>query len=88
MKIIISVILISILIGQSTAFFEPIEAVNGGTDCAYCTLIVTMVEKLAIVYNDTIENSLKKICQYLPNGIFRFTCEQAIIFYGPIIIDG
>ncbi|RNA11317.1 acyloxyacyl hydrolase [Brachionus plicatilis] len=89
MKIFIfSVFLVSLFYGHSALISESIKGVNGGTDCAYCTLLVTIVEKLAIVYNDTIENSLNNLCQFLPDGIFRFTCQQAVSFYGPIIIDG
>ena len=62
--------------------------VNGGTDCAYCTIIVTMVEELSIVYNDTVEESLNNLCQFLPDGIFRTTCKEAVELYGPVIING
>lgn len=89
MKILIlSIIFASLFTGKLAFIPGQLGGVNGGTDCAYCTLIVAMVEKLTIVYNDTIENTLNNFCEFFPDGIFRFTCKQAVIFYGPIIIDG
>ncbi|CAF0849277.1 unnamed protein product [Brachionus calyciflorus] len=65
-----------------------LTSVNGGTNCAFCTIIVNLVEELALVYNDTVENSLNNLCNFLPEGLFRFTCNQAVETFGPIIIDG
>lgn len=67
---------------------KSIRDVNGGTNCAVCTVLVTLVEQIAIVYNDTIEETLNNFCNYIPEGIFRLTCQQAVETFGPIIIDG
>ena len=67
---------------------KPKDDVNGGVNCAVCTIVVTLVEEIAIVYNDTIEESLNNLCLFLPEGIFRVTCQQAVETFGPVIIDG
>lgn len=86
LSILFVIVLVSIFSEYSNA--ETLLSVNGGTDCAYCTIIVTMVEELSIVYNDTVEESLNNLCQFLPDGIFRKTCTEAVELYGPVIIDG
>jgi hypothetical protein len=50
--------------------------------------LVALVEQLSIVYNTSIEDSLDKFCNFLPSGLFRYTCQQAVEEYGPIIING
>lgn len=65
-----------------------VNAVNGGSTCATCTVLVGLTEQLAILYNTSVENSLDRLCNYLPTGIFRLTCEQAVESFGPIIING
>ena len=67
---------------------KNLKDVNGGVNCAACTIVVTLVEQLAIVYNDTIEESLNNFCNFIPEGIFRLTCQQAVETFGPVIIDG
>ena len=68
---------------------DDIKSVNGGTNCAGCTIVVALVEQLSIVYNQTIEKSLDNLCEFLPpNSIFKVTCLQAIVEFGPMIING
>lgn len=67
---------------------KNLKDVNGGVNCAACSIVVTLVEQLAIVYNDTIEESLNKLCNFVPEGIFRITCQQAVETFGPVVIDG
>ena len=65
------------------------DNVNGGVGCAACTILVGLTEQLAIVYNQTIEQSLEDICNFLPKeSIFQVACKQAIEQFGPMIIDG
>ena len=61
---------------------------NGGRDCAYCTIVVGMSEQLAIVYNQTVEASLDQLCSFLPQGMFRTACTDAVNEFGPVIING
>ncbi|CAF0935481.1 unnamed protein product [Adineta ricciae] len=43
-----------------------LRSVNGGVDCATCTIVLGLVEKLSIVYNENIINSLEQLCNALP----------------------
>ena len=65
-----------------------LHGVNGGSDCATCTAIVGIVEEVSIVYNETVDATLERLCKYLPSGLFRLTCQEAIQEFGPIIISG
>ncbi len=68
---------------------NSLKSVNGGTNCAACTIIVALAEQLSIVYNQTVEQSLDQICNFLPpNSIFKVTCQQAVEEFGPLIING
>ena len=62
--------------------------VNGGSMCLACTVLVTLTEELGIVYNETIDRSLERLCDYLPQGIFQLACQEAIETFGPLIIVG
>ncbi|UJR23997.1 hypothetical protein I4U23_026963 [Adineta vaga] len=63
------------------------SGVNGGIDCAACTVLVGLVEKLSTVYNETIVSSLERLCNSLPVEMKAY-CRVAVEFLGPIIIDG
>ena len=80
------------LISSSSAFFQSRKelkgGVNGGSNCVACTVIVGLAEQLGIVYNQTAEKSLEQLCGFLPQGIFRSTCQMAVKEYGPVIING
>ena len=86
-QIIFSILSVLCLANLGEAKFQ-VQDVNGGTNCAACTIIVGLTEQLSIVYNQSIENSLDRLCGYLPDGIFRLTCQQAVSIFGPVIIDG
>ena len=61
---------------------------NGGRNCAYCSIAVGMIEQLAIVYNQSVEASLDQLCSFLPQGMFRKACKDAVDEFGPVIING
>lgn len=71
-------------IAQKLNFYDA----NGGIPCATCTAIIGVVEQLALVYNTTIDVALYKFCNYLPSGLFRFTCQQAADLFSSVIING
>jgi acyloxyacyl hydrolase len=92
------VIFLSVINGSSA------RGVNGGADCASCTIVLGVVEHLSILYNETIVQSLERFCNYLPTQ-FKTFCKAAVDFagrifrfsliqekkndcLGPIIIDG
>ena len=64
-----------------------IRGVNGGSDCASCTITLGVVEHLSMLYNESIISSLERLCNYLPNQ-FRVYCREAVDFLGPIVVDG
>lgn len=39
---------------------------NGGFSCATCTVLVGITEQLAQINNETVVDSLKRMCNYLP----------------------
>ncbi len=59
-----------------------------GVACAVCTVTVSLAEQLTIVHNQTVEAALGDLCNYLPDGLFRLTCKEAITIYGDTIING
>ena len=76
-------------VAKKESFTEKLKhGVNGGNNCVICTALVGITEQLAIVYNTTVDESLEKLCNFLPDGIFRLSCKEAIIEFGPTIISG
>ena len=61
--------------------------VNGGKICAACTFIVGVVEQLAQVHNSTVTDTLNKVCNYLPAGLYATECKKIIDWAGPIVVD-
>lgn len=85
----LSLILLSqIILIEQRSIESSLKEANGGVNCAVCSVLLTLVDELAVVYNDSIQVSLNKFCQYLPDGIFRVTCKEAVKTFGPVIIDG
>ncbi|XP_077983383.1 acyloxyacyl hydrolase-like [Glandiceps talaboti] len=84
--ILLLVFLSSVSITVSSARPNRVGDANGGTDCAACTLIVSIVDQLSLVYQESIDQSMQRLCSYLP-GQYQASCKQFIIIAGPIIID-
>jgi acyloxyacyl hydrolase len=57
---------------------------NGGTDCAVCSIVLGLVDKLTIVHNESIEHSLERLCLLLP-GEFKGFCKLAVEYLGKFI---
>lgn len=60
------------------------QGVNGGIDCATCTVFVGLVEKLSTVYNESIVTSLERFCNYMPVEI-KVYCRVAVDFLVKLI---
>jgi hypothetical protein len=56
-----------------------IKDANGGWNCLTCTVIVSLIEQLAIINNSTIEQSFDKLCDMLPPGVFQDACQSAVV---------
>ncbi|XP_070574301.1 acyloxyacyl hydrolase-like [Ptychodera flava] len=65
---------------------KQVDDVNGGTDCAACTLIISIIDQLSLVYQESIDKAMQRLCSYLPDQ-YRSTCKSFITIAGPIIID-
>lgn len=93
MRFILTLFLFGIVLLTANGFklmrnVNELKAVNGGVPCATCSVIVSLTEQLALVYNQTVDKSLERLCSYLPSGIFRTACQAAIDEFGPTIISG
>lgn len=52
-----------------------------GADCAICSVVLGLVDKLTIVHNKSIEHTLELFCSFLPPPYNTF-CKVAIEFLG------
>jgi acyloxyacyl hydrolase len=57
------------------------NGVNGGAECAGCTMVLGIIERVSIIYNESIVSALERICNFLPNE-FRIYCKVAVDFLG------
>jgi hypothetical protein len=48
---------------------------------------VGVIEQLADVRNETITQTLTTVCNLLPFGLIRLTCQETLTIYGPTLID-
>lgn len=55
--------------------------VNGGVDCASCSIVLGIVDHLMIVYNESAAQSLERLCVYLPDP-YQGYCKTALAFLG------
>ena len=57
------------------------NGVNGGAECAGCTMVLGIIERVTIVYNESVVAALERFCNFLPNE-FRIYCKTAVDFLG------
>ena len=76
--------MLAIFISMSNGLW--LRGVNGGSDCASCTIVLGVVEHLSILYNESIVSSLERFCNYLPTQ-FRVYCKEAVEFLGKTIYE-
>ncbi|CAF3993688.1 unnamed protein product, partial [Rotaria sp. Silwood1] len=55
------------------------NGVNGGVDCATCSVLLGIVDHLTIVYNESAAQSLERLCSFLPSE-YKLYCKAAIDF--------
>ncbi|PVD20558.1 hypothetical protein C0Q70_18714 [Pomacea canaliculata] len=60
------------------------RGVNGGVDCATCFVIVSLVEQLGEIHNESVVNSTARLCSYLP-GKYQQFCKEFVDAFGPIL---
>lgn len=49
--------------------------------------VVAIIEQLAEVRNQTVSDTVEKLCLLLPAGLLRVTCDDTIQLYGATIIS-
>ncbi|XP_045193790.2 acyloxyacyl hydrolase-like isoform X1 [Mercenaria mercenaria] len=59
---------------------------NGGSTCATCDVLMGLVEQTAVIHNETLINSLERLCNYLPDQ-FKNPCMRFLEYIGPILIE-
>lgn len=79
-------ICLSLVVLFSIINISSARGVNGGVDCATCTIILGVVEHLSILYNETIVQSLDRFCGYMPSE-FKTFCKDAVDFLGKLRIQ-
>jgi ABC-type uncharacterized transport system ATPase subunit len=72
------IVFVPVIDGRLTPFTG---GANGGGNCATCSIVLGLVDKLSIVYNTTIANSLEKLCSFLP-GQYKLYCKVAVDYLG------
>lgn len=88
-KIALVILVLFILNHESSAKrLNKLKSANGGIGCASCTIAVAIVEELSIVYNQTVEDSLDMLCNFLPQSAIKQACVLAVQEFEPIIING
>ncbi|UJR31905.1 hypothetical protein I4U23_019379 [Adineta vaga] len=77
------IVFVPIIDGRLTRFTD---GANGGSDCAVCSIVLGLVDKLTIVYNTSTVTALERLCSVLPSD-FKLYCKVAVDFLGPYIVD-
>ena len=96
--VLVAVLMLAGASSQMTLKKQPAQAhkkpvdlkggVNGGNACMVCTVLVSLTEQLSMIYNQTVDKSLDQLCNFLPAGLFRQSCVDAVNIFGPAIISG
>jgi hypothetical protein len=66
----------NMLAGNHQAHKLP-YSVNGGTKCAGCTIVLSIVESLSSFHKTTIEQEIELLCKRLP-AILREPCDDFV----------
>ncbi|XP_023233418.1 acyloxyacyl hydrolase-like [Centruroides sculpturatus] len=81
----IFVVILSLgLASASKTYF--MRGVNGGLECAACTIVVGLLEQIAEIKSKNISDVVSNICDALPTTYEKF-CRIIVRLWGPIIID-
>ena len=59
--------------------------VNGGADCATCSIILGLIDHLTIVHNETAEKALERLCLLFPEP-YKGYCKAAVDFLGKFFV--
>ena len=62
------------------------KGVNGGIGCLACTVVITLVEQMSVIHNETFVKSYHRLCNALPD-LYGMPCIALGEFFMPQIID-
>eukprot|EP01132_Coremiostelium_polycephalum_P003673 gene3673-4575_t len=72
---------------DSPIFDNPsLGSANGGSNCATCTLLLTLVEQYSLIHEKSIQASLNELCTFLPSKV-RTMCSILVLTYGQQVIS-
>lgn len=74
-----AVVLIPIIDARSINTLS--SGTNGGGGCATCSIVLGLVDKLTIVHNKSVEDTLELLCNLLP-APYKSFCKTAVEFLG------
>jgi acyloxyacyl hydrolase len=63
------------------------KGVNGGINCAACTAVAALTNQLSVIHNETFVKSFDRLCNLLPEPIFKGACISLGNYYIPQIVD-
>eukprot|EP01114_Cavostelium_apophysatum_P007754 TRINITY_DN19938_c0_g1_i2.p1 TRINITY_DN19938_c0_g1~~TRINITY_DN19938_c0_g1_i2.p1 ORF type:complete len:562 (-),score=85.30 TRINITY_DN19938_c0_g1_i2:69-1754(-) len=66
-------------------YLQGVETKGGGTNCAVCTILVTIVDNYAIVQNQTIDKAVEKVCDLFPEEVVDI-CDYLVSTYGEDVV--
>eukprot|EP00762_Andalucia_godoyi_P007624 ANDGO_00840.mRNA.1 hypothetical protein DICPUDRAFT_153563 len=56
------------------------------SNCAACTIIVSIIEKMSVIHEKTVDDVLANVCDLFP-ATLQPPCKSAVATYGPFIIQ-
>jgi len=62
------------------------DGTGGGSKCAGCTIVVALIEQMAIIHERPIEKILEDFCTYFPSPLQEL-CVDLVIQYGSIVAE-
>lgn len=68
-------------VAQGAVLPDVKSGVNGGADCATCSVVLGLIDHLTIVYNESAAKSMERLCGFLP-AKYKAFCTVAVDFIG------
>ena len=82
--VLVAVVLACLCSAGSAFLWNPrVGDANGGSDCAACTIIVSLLEQRASIKNQSIDATVAEICDLFPKGVVQTACKAIVEEYGP-----
>lgn len=87
----ISIVVLILFASPAFSFFSfssssNIGGINGGSNCAACTVTVGLLEQLTEVYNKSIDKVLDEVCGFFPKSLSPI-CDYFVDEYGVQVIE-